>query len=148
MPCLEIWTLFWKWWLPLNIYLLIFREGGGKKRGRETSMFKRYMGQFSLTCPQLGAWPTTQACVPTGNWTSNLSVRRPVLNLLSHTSQGWIFFFKWEKVIDSDFHLRKIILAALWKWIGMGETWRQQGPFKWKTAFSGDRNTLLLIISS
>ena len=36
----------------------------------------------------LGTWPATQACVLTGNGTSDLSIRRQVLNLLSHTSQG------------------------------------------------------------
>ena len=43
--------------------------------------------------PQLGTWPATQTCVLTGNWTSDLSVPRPALNPLSHTSQGPILFF-------------------------------------------------------
>ena len=38
--------------------------------------------------PSWGTWPTTQACAPTGNWTGDLMVLRPELNLLSHTSQG------------------------------------------------------------
>ena len=33
-------------------------------------------------------WPTTQACVLTGNWTSDPLVCRLALNPLSHTSQG------------------------------------------------------------
>ena len=43
--------------------------------------------------PQLGAWPTTQACALTRNRTSNLSVCRTMPNPLSHTSQGGLFYF-------------------------------------------------------
>ena len=52
-------------------------------RGRETSM----CGCLSHT-PLLGTWPATQACALTGNRTSDPLVRRPVLNPLSHSSQG------------------------------------------------------------
>ena len=38
--------------------------------------------------PHGGTWPTTQACAPTGNRTSDPLVCRPGLNPLSHTSQG------------------------------------------------------------
>ena len=41
-----------------------------------------------LTHPQLGSWPTTQACALSGNQTSDLLVCRLALNPLSHTSQG------------------------------------------------------------
>ena len=51
-------------------------------------MCKRYINWLPLTCPHLGAWPVTQACVLTGNWTCNLLVCSPVLNPLNHTSQG------------------------------------------------------------
>ena len=51
-------------------------------------MYERDINQLPLTPPQLGTWPTTQACALTGNQTSNLLVHRPVLNPLSHTSQG------------------------------------------------------------
>ena len=37
--------------------------------------------------PPPGTWPTTQACVLTGNGTSDLWVHRPALTPLSHTSQ-------------------------------------------------------------
>ena len=58
-------------------------------KGRETSY------QLSLARPQLGTWPATQAYALIGNQTSDLLVRRPALNPLSHTSQGWFFgFFK------------------------------------------------------
>ena len=38
--------------------------------------------------PLLGTWSTTQACALTANWTSDPLICRPVLNPLSHTSQG------------------------------------------------------------
>ena len=53
-------------------------------------MCERYIDQLLLTHPQLGTWPTTQACVLTGYQTSDLSVCRPALNPVSHTSQGHI----------------------------------------------------------
>ena len=43
---------------------------------------------FPLVRPLLGTWPETQACALTGNQTGDLLVLRPVLNPLSHTSQG------------------------------------------------------------
>ena len=51
-------------------------------------MCKRCIDRSPLVCPTLGTWRTTQARALTGNQTSNLSVQRPVLNPLSHTSQG------------------------------------------------------------
>ena len=51
-------------------------------------MCERYINQLPLACTQLGAWPATQACALTGNWTSDLLVHRVVLSPLSHTSQG------------------------------------------------------------
>ena len=48
----------------------------GRKRGRETSMCKRNINLLPLARPQLGTWPTTQACALTGNRTSGLSVCR------------------------------------------------------------------------
>ena len=52
-------------------------------------MCKRYIEGLPLTCLQLETWPTTQACALSGNGTGNLSVLRPALNPLSHTSQNW-----------------------------------------------------------
>ena len=52
-----------------------------------------------LTRPPLGTWPATQACALTGNQTSDLLVLRPVLNPLSHTSQGTIIFLVLPLVI-------------------------------------------------
>ena len=71
------------------MYICNFREGkGGRKGGRETSMRDRNIDQLPLACPQLGTWPTTQACALTGNRNGDLSVHRLALNPLSHTSQG------------------------------------------------------------
>ena len=71
----------------LFIYFLERERGREGEREKETSMRKRYFNWLPLPCPQLGAWPATQACALTGNQTSNLSVCGPVLNPLSHTSQ-------------------------------------------------------------
>ena len=46
-----------------------------------------------LTGPLLGTWPATKAYALTGNRTSNPLVLRPVLNPLSHTSQGISIIF-------------------------------------------------------
>ena len=47
-----------------------------------------------LTRPLLGTWPATEACALTGNRSSDPLVHRPVLNPLSHTSQGNTTFLK------------------------------------------------------
>ena len=47
-----------------------------------------------LTGPLLGTWPATKAYALTGNRTSNPLVLRPVLNPLSHTSQGQSYLLK------------------------------------------------------
>ena len=57
-------------------------EGREKERERNTNVW------LPLACPQLGNWPATQACVLTGNQTTDPLVCRPALNPLSHTSQG------------------------------------------------------------
>ena len=51
-------------------------------------MCERNISWFLLTHPQRGTCPTTQACALTRSQTSYLLVHRPVLNPLSHTSQG------------------------------------------------------------
>ena len=40
------------------IYLLLDGKGG-RKRGRETSVYERYIDQLPLTRPQMGTWPIT-----------------------------------------------------------------------------------------
>ena len=65
------------------IYLFLDRgDGREKERERNIKMW------LPLACPQPGTWPATQACALTGNRTGDPLVHRPVLNPLSHTSQG------------------------------------------------------------
>ena len=69
--------------LIFKIYLFLERS---KRREKER---KRNINVWlPLARPLLGTWPATQACVLTGNWTSNPLVCRLVLNPLSHTSPG------------------------------------------------------------
>ena len=55
-------------------------------------MCERHIDWWPLVHPQLGTWPTTHTCALTGNRTGDLSVCRPVLSPLSHTSQGGMEF--------------------------------------------------------
>ena len=65
------------------IYLFLERgQGKEKERKRNINVW------LPLACSLLRTWPATQACALTGNPTSNLLVHRPVLNPLSHSSQG------------------------------------------------------------
>ena len=68
----------------LKKYLLIFRE----RRGREKERERNINVWLPVMRPLLGTWPATQACVLTGNQTSDPLVHRLALNPLSHTSQG------------------------------------------------------------
>ena len=76
------------------VYLFLERGGRMRKRERETSV----CGCFSSAPPPSPrpprTWPTTQACVSTGNWTGNSLVPRPMLNPMSHTSQGPLCILK------------------------------------------------------
>ena len=69
----------------LLIYFLkvLFLERG-ERRERNINVW------LPLAYPQLGTWPTTQACALIGNQTRYPLVLRPVLSPLSHTSQGKI----------------------------------------------------------
>ena len=71
--------------LFLKDFIYFFLERG-KERERNIYVW------LLLTHPLLGTWPTTQACVLTGNRTGDLSILRPALNPPSHTSQGTIKF--------------------------------------------------------
>ena len=61
---------------------------------RNISMWKKRpcVRKISVSClshlPQLGDWATTQACVLTRNWTSDLLLCGTTFNQLSHTGQG------------------------------------------------------------
>ena len=69
--------------------LFLERGEGGRKRGRQTSLYKRHINCLPLARPCLGTWLAAQACVLTGNRTSDLLVYKLMLNPLGHTSQGW-----------------------------------------------------------
>ena len=71
----------------VRFYLFIFKE-----RGRAGDMERNINVWLPLACPQLGTWPSTQACAVTGNWTYNSLVHRLALNPLNHISQGYIFY--------------------------------------------------------
>ena len=52
-------------------------------------MCGRCIDQLPLARLQPGTLPRNQACALTGNQNCYLLVCRPLLNPLSHTSQGW-----------------------------------------------------------
>ena len=89
--------------LPIYfIYLFLERrEGREKKRERNINVWS-----VASRTPPTGDQPATQACAPTGNQTSDLSVCRSVLNLLSHTGHGPISLcticFNFLKLFDSS----------------------------------------------
>ena len=56
-------------------FIYLFLEGK-ERRKRERNIIVR----LPLTCPLQGTWPATQACVLTGNQTSDPLVRSPVLS--------------------------------------------------------------------
>ena len=76
------------------IYLFLDR---GERREKERK--RNIIVWLPLTHSLLGTWPATQACALTGNRTGDPLVRKPVLNSLSHTSQGSIHFFNEGKII-------------------------------------------------
>ena len=67
-------------------------RGEGREKERETNT-KKNIDWLPPPHTQLGTQSATQACALTGNQTGDLSVHRPALNPLSHTSQGFFFFF-------------------------------------------------------
>ena len=68
------------------IYLLFLEIGEGREKERERNINV----WLPPVCPPLGTWPATQACALTGNRIGSSLVRRPALNLLSYTSQGFL----------------------------------------------------------
>ena len=73
------------------------------KGGRETLIYDRNINWLPLAHPQLGTWPTTQACALTGNRTGDILVRRPTLNPLSHTRKG-----------STSFNIYKNSYSSIW----------------------------------
>ena len=70
-----------------RFYVLIFRQKG-REGEREGEMCLSHIDWPPYAHPQPGYWPATQAFALTGNQTGDLLVHRPVLNPLSHISQG------------------------------------------------------------
>ena len=65
----------------LRFYLFLRERGKGEGERERHQCVKKYISGLSLACPQLGTWPTTQACALTSSQTGNLLVHRaaPVL---------------------------------------------------------------------
>ena len=90
----------------------------GERQEEKHWCAKRHINWLPLSLPQPGTWSTTQACALTGNHTSNPLVGRPALNPLSHTSQGWIIYFKRVNIIVcmwiiSQFKKKQLVLHGL-----------------------------------
>ena len=77
------------------LFIYFQREGREGERERNINVWLPLMCPLPPPPPPpLGTWPTTQACALTGNRTGNPLVWRPVLNPLSHTSQGYLLYFQ------------------------------------------------------
>ena len=77
------WVLVSPFYLFLKRFYLFLEKG--REGGREE---EKHQCVVASGAPPMGTWPTTQACALTGDRTSDPSVHRLALNLLSHTSQG------------------------------------------------------------
>ena len=98
--------------LFLFLIVLIFREGGGRKKGKETLMCKININQLPPAGPQPGTWPATQACALTRNQTHNLQVHGATRKPPTHTSQGCFVHFK------SWVLLTELIIRVLYVYFG------------------------------
>ena len=67
--------------------LFIFRERVREGEREGNMMYQRNIDWLPITGPQMRTWPATQAYALTGVQTGDLSVHRPALNPLSHSSQ-------------------------------------------------------------
>ena len=74
--------------LSLNVYILIYLFLEMRREGE-----RDHRWWLPLTHPLPGTWPAAQAWDLTRNRTDDPSVRKPALNLPSHTSQGSLIFF-------------------------------------------------------
>ena len=68
-------------------FFYLFLERG---EGREEERERNINVWLPLMLLPLETWPATQACALTGNRTGNPLLCSPVLNPLSHTSQGFL----------------------------------------------------------
>ena len=102
-----------KFRLKKDFIYLFSERGKGKEKERE----KNINVWLPLVVPHLGTWPTTQACVLTGNWTGDPLVHRPALNPLSHTRQDWFSI----KYVIKIWKLNVKTLLSPWETVFM--TW-------------------------
>ena len=72
-------------------FCLFLKRGEGREKERERNIEV----WVPLARPQLGTWPTAEACALTGNQTGDPLDHGPALSPLSHTSQGLCPFFTW-----------------------------------------------------
>ena len=70
--------------IVLDFIYLFLERGVGREKEREININV----WLPLAYSKLGTWPATWACALAGNPTGDISVCRPALNPLSHTSQG------------------------------------------------------------
>ena len=81
-------SLQWIYISFLKILLIYFREGKGERKNERERNISVWLPPMRAL---LGTWPTTQACALAANRTCDPLAHRPVLNPLSHSSQGWIY---------------------------------------------------------
>ena len=115
------------------IFYLFLERGGGRKRGRETSMCG-----CLLHAPSLGTRTVTQACALAGNRTRDPLLRRPALNPLSHTSQGQ------NAVFLNTWGLSSALLTLRGRWCanhltGVEGSWRRRGAWQVRAACDPSR---------
>ena len=102
--------------LFLRFYLFIFREKGRKgEREGEKYWCERDTLISCLLHTWLGTWLAHQACVLTGNWTSDLWGHRLALNPLSHTNQVR-FYIKINKLMFP-------LIRSCYYFSGIGVIW-------------------------
>ena len=122
----------------LRFCSLIFKEGG-KDRGREgeKQWCEKHRSVASCTLPTRDLSSATRACALTGNQTSNLSVCRPALNPLSHTSQGSSFILDVGRFksmsrlhtkccLSLDRNLFSIFSWCSWNLKSLGKPWTKK----------------------
>ena len=82
----------------LRFYLFIYLlEGKEKERKRNINVW------LPFTCPQLGTWPATQACAPTGNRTGDLwSTGQCSIHWATHARAPFLFLYNQFSKIYED----------------------------------------------
>ena len=85
-------------------FVCLFLERG---EGREKERERNINVWLPLMLLLLGTWPATQACALTGIRTHNPLLCSPVLNPLSHISQGHTFLFQFDYLHVSNIRLAR-----------------------------------------